>query len=336
MYSQFGLSQRGLLNDTTKNKFVKRRLQPGVQPCLFRPPFNLNMYQLQGKPSKVLFGEEESRPSFMDSVEEQVCEFKVEKSTGALIPIKPRADKTEGNNIVVAYDNYASALNPLELADIFGLKNEYFAHKDPKYDSLKAFHRGVKFSLFDKFVAPDGTVLDIGVGTGQDIHRYYTKKTRCLVAVDPVFDSLHELQQRVLHKKSSPTYKVSPLKLLCVCESGDNTDTIFARMDSELPAPHPIKVDSVVLSFSIHYLKNIKETLTKVLDRLVDGGNIFILYLDTSDSKAIDELNSCSDGTFYVEKRGDNVALRLPFSGGELYEEKSLSKEYFYTLSTAL
>lgn len=67
-------------------------------------------------------------------------------------------------------------------------------------------------------------MLDIGAGKGQDLNRYYKKMCRTYVAVDPVMDSLHELQRRVLYQKNV----TKSVNLVTICSKGDDFDKIFS------------------------------------------------------------------------------------------------------------
>lgn len=71
---------------------------------------------------------------------------------------------------MVAYDNYASALNPLQIDDMFNLKNEYFTEKNEKYENSRKYHRTVKYKLYGEYLVENCKIVDVGAGKGQDIH----------------------------------------------------------------------------------------------------------------------------------------------------------------------
>ena len=98
-----------------------------------------------------------------------MCECRVEPD-GSVIPIRIRPDKQYGNNITVAYDNYASAMNPLTIPDMFGTKNSYFAEKDELYEKSRRFHREVKYKVYGEFMTEGCRIIDVGAGKGQDIN----------------------------------------------------------------------------------------------------------------------------------------------------------------------
>lgn len=76
---------------------------------------------------------------------------------------------------------------------MFNLKNEYFTEKNEKYENSRKYHRTVKYKLYGEYLVENCKIVDVGAGKGQDIHWYNEKKIHTLVAIDPVFDSLHEL-----------------------------------------------------------------------------------------------------------------------------------------------
>jgi hypothetical protein len=117
MYDTF-LKRYGVEQDSSKDIFH----------CLFQPPFNPSIFKQVEIP---------------EGIANCVCEFFVKD--GKMKYIRTRADKQYGNNVAVAYDNYASQENPLNIEDMFGLKNSYFAEKDSTYEHLRKYHRTIKF-----------------------------------------------------------------------------------------------------------------------------------------------------------------------------------------------
>lgn len=109
-------------------------------------------------------------------------------------------------------------LNPLKLEDMFSLTNEYFVERDDKYNNTRKFHRNVKYKIYGEHISEECKIIDVGAGKGQDIHRYNDKKMSALVAIEPVFDSLHELQNRLMSVK----YKTNSPSLMCIPTKGED------------------------------------------------------------------------------------------------------------------
>jgi ubiquinone/menaquinone biosynthesis C-methylase UbiE len=187
--------------------------------------------------------------------------------------------------VVVAYDNYASQENPLNIEDMFNLTNSYYVNKDEQYQHLRDYHRTIKFEIYNKYISEDSYIIDIGAGKGQDIHRYDRKKVKMFVAIDPVFDSLHELQRRMLTRK----HWNSKPRLITVCANAEEFDKIYSTIYSVVRPDARFR--HIIISFSIHYIHSVSDTLEKYVSILQSGGTIIILYIDTSDTELIADLN---------------------------------------------
>lgn len=146
----------------------------------------------------------------------------------------------------------------------------------------------MKFAVYNKHIVEECYIIDLGAGKGQDIHRYDKKKVKVFVAVDPVFDSLHELQKRMISRK----FFNSRPRLITVCAGGDEFDKVYSTVYSIVR--QDARFNHIILAFSIHYLADIGVTLKKYSELLQQGGTIIILYVDTSDKVLISELNKHS------------------------------------------
>lgn len=82
------------------------------------------------------------------------------------------------------------------------------------------------------------------------------------VAVDPVFDSLHELQKRMVTRKD---YKSKP-RLITVCAGGDEFDKIYSTVYSVVRPD--TRFNHIILAFSVHYLDDISVALKKYVNIL--------------------------------------------------------------------
>lgn len=148
-----------------------------------------------------------------------------------------------------------------------------------------------------------------------------------LVAIDPVFDSLHELQNRVMKRKDATT----AVMLTCIPNLAEDYTIIEPKLTKS-------KYDHIIMSFSLHYIADTKKCIEFYSQYLITGGTFIILYIDTYDEELINKINTFpeNDNKFNFKIDGDYVEVKLPFSGEESYREKRLSSATLNQIVTDL
>lgn len=217
--------------------------------------------------------------------------------------LRTRHDKTNymlkyntkfGNHIKVAQDIFEIINNPFDLT--FTQTKKYYEKKTSLGKEMREFHNKIKNFLIQKYT-PKKNVLDIGIGKGGDIHKYYHAKVKSLVGVEPsAYDLFHASDsavQRYTNLKKKEVDNSVPKFIFIQTDFGlpltvskqtsidkqnkENNDNIkdFLKKNK--------KYNVINFSFSFHYLyvDKYKEQLFKnINDKLAKKGFLIITIFD--------------------------------------------------------
>ena len=122
--------------------------------------------------------------------------------------LRTRHDKTKkmmdtnskfGNHIKIAEDIFEIIKNPFDLVFTNNNDNIYYEKKSNLGKEMRKFNNHIKNNLIQKYTS-NKTVLDVGVGKGGDIHKYYHAKVKCVVGVEPSNYDLFERKDSAINR----------------------------------------------------------------------------------------------------------------------------------------
>jgi hypothetical protein len=346
-FNQFGLS-RGVGYDTL---FPAHSRTGGYFPVYFQPSDQPYAY-LYHHPN----GSEEIENQIIE-----VSLLKAEDADGTPDSPAPlwvlnrvRFDREEdlrkgrlfGNNFRTAEFTWLNYRDPLEEKMLWaGPGGAYFsAPKMGIYTAPTKFMSTVKSNYMRAKLAGSRFVVDLGAGKGQDLGRYRQNNVGAVVMVDQDAAALSELVRRK-HDWASG--------------SARRENTRFHVLRADFTAPHAgvaaklraipgfprSGADAVVCNLAAHYAFSSADKMANFVDLVSDivrpGGQVFFVLLDGQ--RVLNLLNenkvmagqtwALTEGGVrkYAIKRmfrektltaaGQKIAVLLPFSRGELYEE---------------
>jgi hypothetical protein len=232
-------------------------------------------------------------------------------------PVKLRDDKTTGNYIGVAYDNFNNALNPVTDLMISN-ENEYNKYTKGKTEikknnsvykgkteikknnsvyegetemnNMRKFHNWIKQDLLERHAKNQNNLLDLACGKGGDIHKWINANINKVLAVDINKNYLQEAEKR----------KTKVLKY-------NNIDIDFIQRDMRKDTVNASELFDVInCQFAIHYFfesdKTVNNFFNNVSKNLKENGVFIGTVFD-----GLRVFNSLVDGD--LERKVDNETV---------------------------
>lgn len=305
------------------------------------------------------------------------------------IPLKVRLDKTEtikkynknyGNNSLTAYYIWEIINNPISFEDINILStnkysqyietlkqkiqtkkqtnSKYYEQKTGLALSMRSFHNYIKDQIIQKYCKPQlygkkviqKAVLDIGIGRGGDLSKFYDSGVKKIVGID-LDDSSFNIPNGTNDKfkrltKYNNQRTVSNIKIPNEIEgvfikgdishelSGNVQKKVLKNMTKnnvELIRKHieNQKFDIVNCQFTIHYIfnneSNVKKYFNNINKLLKKGGYLFISCFDAD--TVHNELQK-HNGKFIINDDTNINDIDILFSIEQQYETKSISNNF--------
>lgn len=222
--------------------------------------------------------------NYMDDI---IIEFHYDKITEQFYPCKPRHDKTKGNYIKVAQDNFDTIMQPFKLEILQSLENksenQIVDRKNSIFFNMRRFHNWIKRYLLEKYSNKCINLLDLACGKGGDIHKWVDNNIRHVEGYDIDNKSIEQAKNRYNKVISKPTSKNFEYKF----EVKDLSSEIINKAN---------KFDLVTCFFAIHYFYKNKNTLENFIENLKnikENSHVIITTLCSEKLKNIDyEYNS--------------------------------------------
>eukprot|EP00760_Papus_ankaliazontas_P002665 PhM_4_TR1121/c0_g1_i1/m.58479 len=281
-----------------------------------------------------------------------------------------RDDKTKANSLAICWENLWQRLHPVQLRSVLNLFNgpgsvpqkAYFQVENakpaatdatttdgPNFDAMLKAMQEVKKHLLAVHVGTRRTMVDLGIGRGQDVFKLMYAKVHRLVGIDNDMAAFMELTQRYL-KVLSMSPRPTELELRLAYADLLTTDPRVLAHDVILPHCLNGTADFVLSNFAIHYMcgteqsmSNLVRLITTLLFRSQDkfkgavmltfpcGKRVHDLlkshngvwkcapYHDEADYDVNDDsTNVDADGFPHI---GLTYRTCLPFTAGDLYRE---------------
>jgi SAM-dependent methyltransferase len=185
---------------------------------------------------------------------------------------------------------------------------------------LKKFHRKVKEYYIKKYAK--NTLIDIGSGRGLDVYVWIAANIKFVVGIEPSVDSIKQAIIRYKQVRNNNT------KVMYLNGTGDelfSTGAAALRESDRDRFKHLIKVDTVDLFFTIHYMLNNKQSFDNLLENLhmitKPGSTIIVLCMD---GRKIDSYLKQNNGIYEV-KKDDTIVFKLEAK----YDYKSTDPDFY-------
>lgn len=215
--------------------------------------------------------------------------------------LRTRHDKTKkmqdtnskfGNHIKIAEDIFEIIQNPFDL--VFSNNNNiYYEKKSNLGKEMRKFNNHIKNELINKYCNKK-MILDVGIGKGGDIHKYYHAKVKCVVGVEPSNYDLFERKDSAInrYKDLLANNKDVPKMIFIESDFGlsltvSKQKKIKKNIENENNIKEYLKKSKkyniINFSFSFHYLytPNYKQQLFKnINDKLSKKGMVIITVFD--------------------------------------------------------
>ena len=254
-----------------------------------------------------------------------------------------------GNDFRIAELTWTNYIDSFTLDQLWnGPNNDYFiGTKDSMYKAQTAAISFVKSQRITTLKYAN-LVIDIGIGRGQDLGRYFDAEIRTLIGIDQDRAAISELNHRkysFIKQKRTSGKKISTLIYLLITDINNPFDRTIANL-----APTGFKsmsADAIVCNLAVHYFLNSVEAMRNFIalaQNIVKPGGQVILTIMNGD-KVFNTLikNQVAEGDSYditegtpsikkysikrlfssntFEAAGQKIGVLLPFSGGKYYEE---------------
>ncbi len=287
------------------------------------------------------------------------CEDSSDMEDGKWELYRVRADKTEGNNFMVAELAWSNYYNPLDRKTIEKdpslLTSEgYFQIDDNQdYRVMRGFNSFVKNHALAGF-RKSKWVLDLASGKGQDLGRYQSLEVENGLFVEIDKGAICELIERKYDiAKSQVRYAETSKQRISSYKIHALLGSVLESDINELIDNYPLPTDGVgliVCNFAFHYFMESKRTISHMVKliskRLAKGGHFVMTSFDgeaivrllgdkkewrvqvgETDKYHIKKLYSGSE----LSQFGQKIAVKLPFSKAA-YEEYLVNISYLETL----
>jgi ubiquinone/menaquinone biosynthesis C-methylase UbiE len=250
-------------------------------------------------------------------VDNSIVEFNYtsdNKENFKFVPLRNRSDRTKeyhntnqitANNLRIAVANYEVMMDPITKDMIIGkepIKEVYFQDIDDDFiKNMKRFHGFIKMEIYRKFIKNGSSLLELGGGRYNDLHKWIERKLDNVVVVDIDAKALEKGRDRLLDMKKRKTV---PDTLNIVQDIGSDIIPSVKKLD--LPFK---QFDNVICNFAIHYTNNNEETFNNFfnnVDSLLKSGGHFIY--STMNGRIV--FNTLSE-----IKKGEELTLYKSYKG---------------------
>jgi SAM-dependent methyltransferase len=310
------------------------------------------------------------------------------------VPVKVRLDKTEtismykknyGNNKLTAYYTWKIITNPVTFDDVnilasnkyneyisklkLSLKQtvnkSYYQHKTGLVLPMRAFHNYIKSNIISIYCKPfynnkqiqQKTVLDIGIGRGGDLSKYYIAGVKKIVGVD-IDDSSFHTPNGTVNKFNKVKHQVNTqLPIINIEELPEKMEGIFIKgnaghelsskvqsnvLDSNTPKNKELiekhlesqKFDVINCQFTIHYMfkseSNVKSFFNNINKLLKKNGYLLITCFD---GDIVNKVLNKNNGVFNVSYSNNKGELETLFNIEQQYKKEDVSKSFNLPIS---
>jgi 2-polyprenyl-3-methyl-5-hydroxy-6-metoxy-1,4-benzoquinol methylase len=221
-----------------------------------------------------------------------IVEFVYDLEHEKFIPIRPRPDKTKGNFIDIAKDNFKNIVNAFDF-EILN-PNPIKKRQDTYFFNTRRFHNWIKYKYINKYCNKTHILLDLSCGKGGDIHKWISCNIKSVEGYDICDDSIQEAKKRFISVASNATTK--------------NFDFEFYKKDLSKDVVVTSKAfDNITCFFAIHYFFKDSDTIynfMKNTSNLKIGGHFLITLFDAE--SIIDLGTEIKGDHFTIESCHDN------------------------------
>lgn len=191
-----------------------------------------------------------------------VLEFTFDINKEKFIPFKERFDKTDGNYIDVARDNFIRISSNSEYIPFTSkVSNNFF--------DMRRFHNWIKRKIISQSINPSHQslkLLDLACGKGGDIHKWIDNNVRNVEGYDISEDSINQAKSRFSKVVQNPTNKNFKFNFHV---KDLNKESITGTED----------FDTASCFFAIHYFTDIEKFTKNFKNNLKKGGYALITVL---------------------------------------------------------
>jgi hypothetical protein len=328
-----------------QKKIVNHLYTDRYFPTLFSPQDNPNAYIYY-------------HPKTLKRIESyKIGEFIYKDDQWELVKMRPDKDvdvalkNNFGNDFKTAEQTWRIYKNPLTLKD-FSSKDidvGYFhEEKSELHQASVGFNNFIKTQLINNF-AGNNIVIDLASGHGQDLFRLAKIGVKSTLFIDKDINAIDELNKR--------KYSIeNPMKVMTMVA---DLDKPFTKTIKKIKSTfHISEVDGIMINFAIHYFyKDITTIMNLILlidSLLKKGGRVIVtcfngkkiydkvkclpaesswnLYDDSVLKYSIKKMFKVSNPDEAFTPYGKKIAVKLPFSGNEYYEEYLVDIDNLITL----
>nr|BBO54112.1 guanyltransferase pNP868R homolog protein [Abalone asfa-like virus]BCY04645.1 putative guanylyltransferase [Abalone asfa-like virus] len=308
-------------------------------PTLFRPSTNPKAFRFQ---------------SADDSLNNKIVELIWKDNKWQFVQIRNDRNKEFakgiyfGNNFTIAENIWMNHISPITFEQLYeGINDHYFQEtKLVSHRAQTAIISFIKAQVINEIQNCDWAV-DLGIGKGQDLGRYFKAGVKHLVGLDQDKTALIELIQRKHNFPTLPLYKNS-MNTAIYLQITDLTEDFqnIAKNIKDLPGFPEKGCNAIISNLMVHYLlgndKNLENLILLCKRILAPGGTITFTCMN---GKKVDKLFNdktewqlLEDGVpkFGIKKlykepigTGKKISVLLPFSAGKYYEEYLFDPDHF-------
>lgn len=249
---------------------------------------------------------------------DSIVEFYFDKKLDCFVPLRTREDKTKGNHLSVALDNWETIKNPLQIKDLKGLEENksldgfippYIKDKlnkdEIEFFNMRRFHNWTKRVYLNKYTRGlrNTSLLDLASGKGGDLKKWIDSGIKYVEGYDICQNSIQEALKRYnsLQEKDLKRIKVS----------FDKLDLSSECMDFNK------KFDIITCHFAIHYFFETNEKINNIIDtmttNLEENGVVIITFMEGSRVENFIESNLSNKNSsieYTNNKDGINVFIK--------------------------
>lgn len=216
-----------------------------------------------------------------------VYEMNYNVNTEKFDVIKMRNDKTNGNFIKIAQDNFDSIVYPFNL--------ELLKRSQEKFINMKRYHNWLKRKILGEYCS-NKTLIDIGSGRGGDIQKWIDFNINYVEAYDIDSKSTDTAKERFEQCKKQPINKKT---LEYNFEVKD--------LNNEELSNENKKIDNMTCFFALHYfLDNFDTFINNTVNKRLKKNGYFICCLTEKNSIDSYIKEDYSYNEFHVEVASEN------------------------------
>jgi hypothetical protein len=256
-----------------------------------------------------------------------------------------------GNDFFVAEMIWLNYLDPFSVDQLWnGPSADYFINnKANTYKAQTALISFMKSEVMES-ISQSKTVIDIGIGKGQDLGRYFKYKIHNLIAIDKDPAALSSLVTRKYdivksNKRNKNIKQFSTHIQIIVADINEEYPVNIAKLES---AGFILETaQAVVCNLAVHYfmssIESIRNFITFIKMVIGVGGIVVLTFMDGKRVHNLFKSNNISEGQYWkyfegesnkysikrmyggdkkeIEPSGQKISVLLPFSNGIHYEE---------------